>query len=223
MSSANKDSFARAISLLSLIIAIAAIYIPYYQQEKQHKENLIILFNPGLAVGDIILTNYSFKDLGRVIQIPWQLTISNSGHNRLSIVEYQLSMGVKAGSVLFKGLDGGIKNKDWQDEKMPITLDGGESKTFAIYVGVQANKEVYDILKSMSQNSDRISYKRAFRELAKKGYDFYGNKVWFKEYRDDSYELMVKNEHPASPMVWIELLTGRGNKFYSNGSNYPRM
>jgi hypothetical protein len=223
MSSANKDYFARAISLLSLLIAIAAIYIPYYQQEKHHKESLSIIFSPDIAVGDIILTKYSFGDLGRVIQMPWQLTISNSGQDRLSVVEYQLSIGEKMGLLLFSGIDGGIRSKDWRNEKLPITLDGGESKTFAIYVGVQTPKEIYDILKSMSPENDRISYRRAFKELARKGYDFYGNKIWFKEYENDSYELVIKKEHPISPVVWIELLTGRGNKFYANGSKYPKM
>ena len=223
MPSANKDYFARAISLLSLLIAIAAIGIPYYEQEKQHKENLGIIFNPHIAVGDIILTNYNFGDLGRVIQIPWELTISNSGHNKLSVVEYRLSIGNKMDSVFFSGLDGGIKNRDWQIEKMPITLDGGESKTFAIYIGVQTPKEVYNILKLNSQQNGRISYKRAVKELARKGYDFYGNKVLFIEHENDSYELIVKNEHPKSPVMWVELLTGRGNKFYATGSRYSRM
>jgi len=122
MSDDHKDSFARRIAILSLLIALASVIIPYIQQEmlfnKQQQENLNIILSSTVN-GPQVITDHNFGEMGYVIQMPWSLTVSNSGNRQLSIIKKRVSSGEGPDSNYYTGIDGGIFTKDYVPIQLP--------------------------------------------------------------------------------------------------------
>lgn len=213
----SSDWFARAIATLSLVVAIAAIAVPYFQHKVEQEEAIALDFNPHLG-GDIKLTDYNFGEIGRIVQVLWQLRISNTGNRKLSIVEYSISSGDKPYSKFFSGMDGGILDLKGNRISLPITLEPGDSLALQVYVGIMVSPKIFNILND-SRMSKPIPAQQAARILGRAGLDLYGNNVDFKEYKGGNFHLAVR-KGAKSPRYWFCLVTGRGKSFVISASEY---
>lgn len=92
----SSDNIARITAIASLCIAVVAIVVPYVQQRSQFNalqaEELNLRVSPEID-GPVRLLAHDFGSLGRVVQVPWELTLSNTRNRKLSIVQYDVSMG----------------------------------------------------------------------------------------------------------------------------------
>ncbi len=223
MSTNDKDYFARAMAIFSLIVAIASMCLQYYQQTKLQNENVNIILDDEFEFGDIILFAPDIPPGAgtglNVIQIPCELFVSNVGQNKLSIIDYELSVGNVNGETIYGGIKGKIKNINWENENLPIVLEGGESRKFIMYIGLRTTTAAWDILKAKSTNNI-LPYKRALLYLNKEGYNLYGDKVVvdIHQYSPNRAVMYVVRAEKLPPKIWIELLTSRGNKFITSGS-----
>lgn len=221
MSTDQHDKFARVTSILALLIALSAIVIPYWQQssqfEAQQRENLNVLLNPTVN-GPVKLTGHNYGEMGKVIQMPWKLTISNTGNRQLSIINKRISLGETPDSQYYTGIDGGLFTQGYQPIELPIKLEPGESQSYYIYVGAMVPARVYEILYKLNEGKpvmDRV----AMKALGYEGIDIYGNPVKYQDHGNDQFLIEFKSSD-KSPTFWLDLLTGGGNRFYGAAAKY---
>lgn len=224
MSDAKSDTFARSLAIISLFVAIAAIALPYIEQRRQFQvlqtEDLAVSLNPHTD-GPIRLTDRNFGPKGRLIQVPWDLTLSNTGNQKLSIIRYSISTGASPHSNYYGGIDGGVLQADQKPLDLPLMLEPGESRSLVVFVGVLVPPAVYEVLSSLKKPGLR-TVRSARDALSKRGMDIYGNKVSYTEYAPGIYELTVEPENQRSPRFWYEAVTGRGNTFLTSATEYER-
>ena len=117
------------------------------------------------------------------MQVPWELTLSNTGNRKLSIVQYDVSMGPYPGAQFYSGIDGGMMGQDGEAVDLPIVLEPGESHFLAIYVGLLVPRSVYAALSSSNNRKSATTIFEAIKVLGKLGLDLYGNRINFTEFQ----------------------------------------
>lgn len=214
----SADRIARGVAIFSLIVAIAAVVIPFIQQRSQFQvlqnEELFVQLNSSTN-GPVRITEISFGALGYVVQMPWQITLSNTGYQNLSISKYSITVGASPNSTYYSGIDGGMFDSDQQRIDLPITLEPGESRSFVVLVGVIVPPRVHEVL-----SSAQGSLSEAMTVLAEQGTDLYGNEVIYQEFEGGNYLITVEKEIDKSPAYWYEVVTGRGNVFLTSETAY---
>jgi hypothetical protein len=206
------DWFARGIAILGLLVATAAIIIPYYKDKVDSQEALSITASP--ESGDGILRLSDNLEKSRAIQIPWVFTLSNTGKVKLSVTSYSVQKIEGQAVSYFSGLDGGTTDASNRPLPFPQTLDAGESISFRLHLGFIPPEEVEEILRKMLIESGPVNYHAGFIELAKKGLTFYGGSATYKEAPNAGY-LISMNSMPddKDPVYRVSFSTGRGNVF----------
>lgn len=212
------------------IIAIAAIAMPYNQQRKALKqqqqfdvfqrEELSVTLNPHFK-GVINVTGTKIGVLGTVVQVPWELTISNAGTRRLSIAGYDLTRGKSPGEMSYSDIDGGLMDLDSKPVGYPITLEAGELRKFFIFVGVTVPDNVYGILEGLVQGHT-IDEQVAATSLGANGLDLYGNRVDYREFENGAYITSIDNKNQRGQRFWFTVRTGRDNRFTVSANAYER-
>jgi hypothetical protein len=218
----STDKIARGIAIFSLIVAIAAVTVPYMQQRSQFQvlqnEELAVRLNPSTH-GPLRITEYSLGPIGHVVQIPWQLALSNTGNQNLSIIKYSIAAGVSPNSIDYSGLDGGMFHSNQKRVDLPYTISPGESQLFVVLVGILVPPEVYEILLS-AQDSNSSTVGNFKLVLAKHGLDLYGNEVSYQEFEGGNHLITVEKANDKSPTYWYQAVSGRGNVFMSSATAY---
>ena len=154
---------------------------------------------------------------GNVVQLPWKITLSNTGNRQLSVTEYGITRGDSPESIQYSGIDGGLVSNKSEPIVLPITLAAGESRTFYILVGITVSQDAYETLASISETP--VTDRTATKKLAAKGIDYYGNEVEYTEYEDGSFHFAVSDVQKAQ-RFWIRFETGQGNAFYASAMKY---
>ena len=230
----SNDPVARATAIGSLVVSICTGLVGYFnygqqqltfqEQKRQYElsqsEQVTVTLNPH-ADGSFRLTNFDFGQMGRGVQFPWRLQLSNTGNQKLSIVGYEISSGTSPNSTNYSGIDGGMITPEHSAANLPMTLDTGDSRSFSIMIGVRVPPAVFQALSAIDDPSNRTT-RQATIALGRKGLDLYGNKVEFQEFEGGAYSLSVSPEDQKSPRFWYAAATGRGNKFTSSASTYDR-
>lgn len=231
MSNRSPDKFARVTAVVSLIVAVAAVAIPYIQQRgalnqqqeqfnELQREELSLKLNPHVS-GVIRITGSNLGTLGHVVQIPWELTISNTGSRQLSIANYDLTRGQSPGAMFYSGIDGGLLTMDAKSVGYPVTLEPGEIRKFLLFVGITVPEKVFEVLKVLD-NGNNIDRAKATAALAKEGLDLYGNRIDYREFEGGSYVLSIDKKNQNGQRFWCAVQTGRGNSFVVSASEYEK-
>lgn len=216
----NKDRLARYGAAASAFVAFASLGIScasYREQKHQFNqvqaEKLAVTLVPR-EYDPVRITRINFGPDGRVVIVPWKLTLSNTGQQRLSITSYEISTGERPGQKLYTGLDSGLFDDKTELVKLPITLEPGDSKMFTISMGMLVSKEVGDALLPAAEASTGFVMKPAL-VLAKQDLDLHGNKVAYAEFPNGSQLTMLTNH--AGQVFWFVARTGRNNVFVGSG------
>ena len=137
------DKFARLISIISLILAVLAVGLPYYQTEKNLQEDIAINLTNGCNnTNQIKLINRLGVVYG-IVQLPYNLTISNNGNRTSSIIDIETEQMDKNGRISkFSGIEGDIVDVSGESVSLPININSGESKSFIYYIGAFIEPEI---------------------------------------------------------------------------------
>tara|TARA_Y100000815_G_scaffold149905_1_gene135821 strand:- start:2198 stop:2911 length:714 start_codon:yes stop_codon:yes gene_type:complete len=231
MNDRSPDKLARITAVISLIVAIAAIAIPYVQQkgalkqqqeqfDELQREDLSMMLNPNMR-GVIHVTGTNLGSLGSVVQVPWGLTISNTGSRQLSIANYDLTRGDSPGAMFYSDIDGGVQSLDSQPVGYPITLEPGEMRKFLLFVGITVPDKVLEIIEGITEGN-KVDRDVATTALAREGLDLYGNRVDYRELEGGAYTLSVDSQNQNGQRFWFEVHTGRDNRFVVSANEYER-
>ena len=205
-----------------LFRSVVAIVLPRTEQRRQFRilqaEQLVIRLNPHVD-GTFRITKNNLGPLGHVVQVPWGLTLSNTGNQKLSVIKYSITTGSSPNSTFYSGIDGGMVNADGKPVSLPFSIEPGDSRSFVVFIGTTVPSNVYEILSS-NGNRDLPTIARAKIALAKRGIDIYGNKVAYQEYAGGGYLLTVDKENQKYPRYWFQVDSGRGNAFLTSGTQY---
>ena len=206
------DWFARGTAILGLLVAVAAILVPYYRDKVDSQETLSITATPESGGGILRLSDDLEKS--HAIQMPWVFTVSNTGKVKLSITSYSVQKIEGQGVSYFKGLDGGATDASNRFFPFPQTLDAGESISFRLYLGFIPPKEVEEILRKMLTENGPVDYHAGFIALAKQGLTFYGGSATYKEIPNAGFMVSIgSTSNDNDPVYRVSFHTGRGNVF----------
>ena len=218
----STDKFARWVAVISLVVAIASVAVPYVEQRSQfqvmQREELSIQLNP-YTDGPIRVTNDNFGPMGRVVQIPWQVTLSNTGNQKLSITNYSIRSGDSPNSTYYTGIDGGMLGSDLKPVALPISLDPGESRIYLLMIGILVPPNVNKILSSIGDPKARTMH-HVEKVLAMNGIDIFGHKVTYQTSSGGGYSIRFDNSQIDSPTFWYRVTTGRGTAFSASAAEY---
>lgn len=215
----NRDWFARIIAILGLLVALAAVIVPYIQNEKDKKEQLTIIASSEES-GVIRLSADESKS--RAVQIPWILTLSNTGSTKLSIVSYRVAQLWHGGQMFFSGLDGGMSDRENKAIIFPFTLDAGESISLRLHLGFEPSKQISKILRDMFVSGGPLDSHKTFLALAEKGLTLYGGKASMTKYEGGGHTVSIDpSAVSAAPVYNITFLTGRNQEFRTLCVPYP--
>lgn len=218
----SPDWFLRIISVLSLILAISSLSFSFLQYRESIAE--LVSIEASIGYGQIQLTDTDFGLDGSVVQVPWQLILSNTGSRRISITNYrvlELVENPQTGEIApryYSDIQGALLDSNNNPIDLPWMLDSGESKKFRVYVGLLADVEAYKILADEQEST--LSVRNARLALGRKGIDIYGNRVDFHEFPNGTYRWSSSSE-AHSPVFLFEFETGRDNKLSAIASEYP--
>jgi hypothetical protein len=218
-------------AVISLIVAVASVAIPYMQQgralkqqQKQfdelQQEALSVKLDPHVS-GMVRITGKDLGPLGNFVQIPWELTISNTGSRQVSIADYDLTRGDSSGAMSYSGINGGLLTVDYNPVRYPVTLEPGGMRKFFLIVGITVPDRVLETLKGLNEGKD-IDRERATTALAKEGLDLYGNRIDYREFEGGGYIRSIDTQNQNGQRFWCVVHTGRGNSFVVAASEYER-
>jgi hypothetical protein len=222
------------ISILALCVSVIAIIVSAMQnknalteQQRQfaiiYSEDLSLSLNP--CVTSIYpaykITYIKLGEIGQVVQLYCELTISNTGNQALSILDYSLSIGDHPDAMYYSGIDGGLWLSKHQLIELPLHLQPGESKIALLLIGIPLSQNVVSVLTRL-QASGTLSFSNVNIELAKLGIDLFGNKIELKEYGKGAYTISNDNKNQIAPTVWLRMSTARGNVFSTSANYYQK-
>jgi hypothetical protein len=217
---ANPDWFARIIAILSLLVAFAGIIVPYIQTEKDKQERLIIVAKPEGIGGVIRLSADESKS--KAVQIPYILTLSNTGRTKLSVVSYRVAQLRYGGLMFFPGLDGGMTDREKKTVLFPLTLEAGDSISVRVHVGFEPTGEIPKLLREMFLSEGPLDSHKTFLSLAEKGLTIYGGKASMTKYEGGGHTVTIDPSSVSEALVYnITFLTGRNQEFSTTCSPYP--
>lgn len=213
------DWFARVTAILGLIVAGVAVLLPYFQTEADKREHLTIVAVPERPDGIIRLSADESKS--QAVQIPWVVTLSNTGRTKLSVVSYQaVELIGDSGISSFPGLDGGLTDRMNKTVTLPLTLDAGESTSLRIYLGFIPTRQIAELLRSMYAARGRVTAGETFVALAEQGLTIYGGKATMRE--DDGARAVTidAESQPRPPIYGLICRTGRNQEFSTTIQEY---
>jgi hypothetical protein len=213
----NADWFARITAALGLAVGLAAVVVPYVQSEKDKQEHLTVVARSEES-GFIRLSADEAKS--SAVQVPYILTLSNTGRTKLSIVSYRVFQLEHGGVTIFHGLDGRITDREDKAVLFPLTLDGGESLSVRLHLGFHPTLEIQKTLRKMFHSGGALDSHKTFLALAEKGLTIYGGKAsMIKNGFRTTVRLDAKNISEA-PKYKVTFLTGRKQEFSTICSPY---
>ncbi len=216
----NPDWFARIIAILGLLVALAAVRVPYIQAERDKQERLIVVAKPEGTGGVIRLSVDESKS--KAVQLPWVLTLSNTGRNKLSVVSYRLAQLRYGGLMFFPGLDGGMTDRENKTVSFPLTLDAGDSISVRLHIGFEPSGEILKLLRELFLSEGPLDPHKTFLSLAEKGLTIYGGKASMTKYEGGGHTVTIDPSSVSeAPLYNITFLTGRNQEFSTTCSPYP--
>lgn len=244
--STTKNRLATFVAVASLLVAAVAILVPYVQQrraievqqealraergalqeqkrqfESQQAERLSV----SAVAGEGGLLRIVRDPVDYVIQVPWEITWSNTGSQALSVTECEVSV-VDTSTSFYYGVDGGIYDLNLNALSLPITLQPGESRKSIVYVGLCVPERVHRIVSGLKTPT---AVRSAWEALLARRLDMFGNETVCA----DMYGNIVTSFDKSGPYVFIRykgdpeqptyesrVLTGRGNTVVRNATYY---
>ena len=218
--SGGADWFARITAILGLVVALAAVILPYCQSEADRKENLTIVAKPEGRGGVIRVSREESQS--RTVQMPWIVTLSNTGRTKLSVVSYRIAqLTGTGGAMFFPGLDGGALDRENKPISFPLTIDAGESVSFRLHLGFVPNEEIAKELKSMIAAGAPLDPVLTLLSLAEKGVTIYGGKASMHKEAGIIVTIDPSSQQQV-PIYKLTFQTGRNQEFSTVASDYPR-
>lgn len=211
----STDYFARVTAVLGLIIAIAAVIVPIWQQSEADQERLDVWMraNPN---GIVLIPDDRHNS--NVVQVPWLFTLSNTGKVKLSITGYDVFQMENGTLSKFSNIVDLARNTDGTQVIPPLTLDSGESITIKMHLGFMAKAGILDNLYMLHKKAGAFTLKDSFKYLAEHGKTIYGGKATYKEH-DGSVLISVDPQfYQHEPVYRVEFKTGRKESFFVQGS-----
>ena len=216
------DWFARITAILGLIVALAAVVVPLLKDNQDKQEQLTIVAKPEGSGGIIRLSSNESKS--NAVQIPWIITLSNTGRTKLSVVSYRIAQLTYEGMMFFTGLDGGISDRNNKPMTFPVILGDGEIVSFRLHLGFEPTIQISQLLKKMYRINGPLDAHKTFLALAEKSLTIYGGKASMLKYEDDSYKVSIDpNSLQNVPIYNVAFLTGRNQEFSIKCSAYSNL
>ncbi|MCG9579501.1 hypothetical protein L1D14_25160 [Vibrio tubiashii] len=209
------DYFARVVAILGLFVAIIAVIVPIWQSHSDAQEHISLRM--GTDSSGIVLLSDD-RSATRVVQLPWLITLSNTGKVKLSITDLDAFITEEQAQTRFPHLLGALYNLDHSDVRFPMTLDAGESKTIRVYLGFMAKEEILGLLYSLQAQKKKFTLIQAFKYLAKHNRTMYGGVVEYREI-DGSLTITTDSQfYVNEPVYQLEFRSGRNEVFSIRGS-----
>jgi hypothetical protein len=189
---------------------------------KQTSRSISPLWQSLKGIGGIIRLSDD-ESKSRAVQIPWVVTLSNTGRTKLSVISYRVAQLMEgAGVSFFRGLDGGATDRTNKAVSFPLNLDAGESVSFRLHLGFVTNNEVAKALRSMFAADGPLDTHKTFLALAEKGLTIYGGKASMQKFDGGVTVILDPSAQLQAPVYSLAFRTGRNQEFSTVISDYPK-
>jgi len=217
----TQDRIAIWVSLLSLLMSVVAVVFSGVQLSED-KRQFRIVQSEQLHIAVDANTDGPIRVVraGQVVQLPWAVTLSNTGNQKLSVTDLSMSKkkDEQSATVAYSGMNGGFFRRDLSPLEYPLTLEPGDSQRYVAMVGVLVPQSVSEVLLDLEDS--KLEMDSASLALAKQGLDVYGNAVTYSELGSEASVISVDQGEGSFPTFRFRAVTGRGNVFESSGSAY---
>jgi hypothetical protein len=214
-------------SLLAILISVIGVGIQIYQDIRDNTEEINLhSFRPA-AKGE----EYSFEDglFGgeKIISLPFEILISNTGKNTVSLINYRLIQRNNTGLLYpeyHTGMNQGFTDEDEKEIDIPFIILAGESKLVRIHTGIKIKEDIYQKINQVYKveygkditSEDTFTYGELQYYQVKAKTDFYGNKLEGSAFKDTDGEAGAIVSYPTNmryPEFWLTFKTASSNYF----------
>jgi len=164
------------VTILSAIISIIAILWSFYVYTSAKKEGLLVQVEPSNGEYEAkmnvdSLYTYTF----------WKCKIVNTGNLPMNIISYE---------IISPPNESGVNHHEYfidhrTERDLPLTIDAGGSKIFYIRTETELDKKAGGLLKILSANKTKLSFKDIDNYLLDRGMDIFGNPIQKYTLRED--------------------------------------
>lgn len=203
------DYFARAVSILSLIISLLAVVVPVWQDSSRQKEDLNIDVHID-EEGQVLFEKNEYKI--RSLLLPYKVVVSNTGNINCSIKRFEAK---RRGEILnFPPLKYSIYPKT----DLPLSLEAGKTSILNIKIEYVPQKQVLKVLNSRYINKRELKLGDLRVFLARKGTSIFNQNVSLINV--ENVEAFVSySPKQIRPNYIIKMVTGR-EKVFQTASNF---
>lgn len=220
-----KEKLGILFSSVALIIAIASFSLSFLVYQRDGKEDLLIKLTPhhhGYESG--VIQGYG-TDYPAMIPFMWDCLIVNNGRIPITISKTK-TIQVSPGFPLDHPRVSSAFLDDQQEVvSIPMTLQPGESKVIFFSTTILLTPEIYNLIKDEYPIGSKVLSHKLKSHLAKKGVDYYGNKVKQTIYPGGGQTI----EYPSKVSRWnqqvfvLNVTTTRNKEFSFMFSEYQQL
>lgn len=206
------------ISTVALIASGMSLYFTWKDQKAREEnlltESMMCCSDAPANIGDVPIDKISFS-----VDTYWKLTISNVSDRPLSVIRITPHEKYGYRGSFGSARNGVVANYDSQPSDNPEYIQPGEARTFVLRISSYLPSSVKDFV-SKCRNKE-ISLQALETCMVSLGSDLYGNMVSEVKYKITSLKEMRSETTFHNPKFYVEIITGRGNKFFHEFSRYP--
>lgn len=201
------DWWARGFGIAGILIGLAAIVVPVLMERSERQERLGVWMRPN-SEGVVLLPDD--PTASNVIQVPWLVTLSNTGSVTFSITAYDVVLVEGQAISRYSNMVNLPRNADNTPLILPISLGPGESTTIKLHFGFMSQPDVMETLVALQSRIGAFTLNESFTNLASNGMTIYGGTATYEEFEGGGTLITLGSETPEiEPIYRIEFITGR--------------
>lgn len=190
------------IAAIALLVSGLSFWFSYYSFKSSKEERVSIVATP-------LSDNYTTKvySMGNLIVLPlfWEITLSNNSDKSISLIDIEIHSD-EHDFYFYSNMFGGLYSNYDSPVEMPINLNSGESRKFAIKIGILCDSVASRIIKQNTPHQDLYDTVGTWtrrnvilRMLSEKGIDFYGNET---KANFDGEKLLAYQVNPKKQQIF---------------------
>lgn len=219
------------LSILALVAALGSLVVAIIQtgiaKEQsalavhQTKEDILLQVSHHHGDYPVEIMKSHWLDHPAFVPVRWRAMLVNNGSIPVVLTKYRITQISRRFPIYFSGIDSGVSENGETALGFPMTLKPGDTKQFAISVGVLLNSDVYNKLKDRFPVGTKTRIRQVKHHLWKQGVGLYGNHVVYQEYPEGGVSMMPDITDTEREQVFlVQFATSRSSNISSVFSLY---
>lgn len=202
-----------ALSVLSLIVAMASLLVSYRVYEHSQTERLLVTVLFPSDQTDVHWTASPSMLNGGTLSVIWDCFLTNIGDRPLSLVRYEVREKYSDGTLARFNLPVRIYDEDGEELKSPISLAPAESRLLGVELPLTTGPRALSILKEDFGSSSEVSWTDVVFSLYLHNLDVFDNELMHYRVPGISSKAFRPKPPASQELLQFSFTTGRGATF----------